>query len=140
MAKQRTTSAKPKSDYDARMMSYAFWTAIWDRIFDLGKLMAWFGGTALVIFVAVPLPLYITAGKVTSVDFAYQAIADFRLDFVFPLAAAGTTTALWQRERKLRRDDTERLHKQIKLLETKLHPGRTSSGLTQRGDTPKDSS
>jgi hypothetical protein len=43
------------------------------------------------------------------------------------------------KQRKLRRDVVERLSSRVPFLEKQLDPGRTSSKLTDRGDTnPED--
>ncbi len=99
---------------NAKVARYTFLTTLVEQIFDLLKWVVWLGGTALILFVAIVLPLRATVGKETSVQFIYRAIADFRLDFVLPTAAAGVAGLLWKRERKSHKDDIERFHKQIK--------------------------
>ena len=134
-AKSKPLGKPPEEAF--RVSGYALAFLIFNRVMDLLRLCVWFGGPALIGYVFVVLPLQATAGKTTTVSFLYQMVFAYKLDLAATSAAAAIAIALWSRERKTRKDTVERLHAQIKELELKLDPDRSTSGLTPRGDTPK---
>lgn len=79
------------------------------------------------------------AGKTTATDIALKAITDLKLDRGVLYVLTGGT-ALWAiRERKLRKKKTKDLGAYVKELEKHIDPNRTSSNLTETGDThPED--
>lgn len=133
-----TKPAGPPSVDPPQFSGYALAFVIFSRIMEFLKLWTWFGGPALLGYVFVVLPLRETAGKVTTVSFLYQMVFSYRLDLAATSAAAAIFLILWRRERGIRRNTVERMHAQIKELETEIDPGRTTSGLTPRGETPKE--
>jgi hypothetical protein len=124
--------------HDVRLKRVEFWIVVANGTFELLRPAVWFAGLSSVSYFLVALPIYYAAGKKTDVNFFYQAIVNARLDLAASLAAAALFGGLWQRERRLKRNDVRRLHGRIKELETLLDPARTSSGLTETGDTPRD--
>lgn len=95
-------------------------------------------GTAWIIY----LIFNKIAGKNTQADINLRAIFDecssdgyaFGIIF-FALFIAYLAIAYGRRESKLRKDTVEKLQNRIKELEVQLDPGRSSSMLTERGDT-----
>jgi hypothetical protein len=79
------------------------------------------------------------AGHETSVyvHAILEMFADFRVSIFVTLAGGAGAWAV--AERLLRQRMIVRLHTRIKELETQVDPGRSSSGLTRRGQTnPQD--
>lgn len=78
------------------------------------------------------------AGKHTDANLAFSALANLQADrwFAYFFGASGVGYGL--RERKLRRETTARLTTRPEALELRLHPGRTSSGLTPNGKTRQE--
>ena len=118
------------------LTKYDLWALAIDRGFLILKIVTWFAGICATGYFWVVLPVYYSAGKQTGFYFVYKAIADFRIALIVSAGAAAVFGWLWRKERKLRKDDIQRLHKQIKTLESVVDPSRSSSGLTERGETP----
>jgi hypothetical protein len=79
------------------------------------------------------------AGQATSANIGLDLVADVRLSEVFAYIFGGGGVAYGIRQRKLRGDTVERLQDRVRSLERQFDPNRTSSGLTERGDTnPQD--
>jgi hypothetical protein len=79
------------------------------------------------------------AGQSTSVAVSLILNALVDLKFVITLTLAGAACAWAVLERALRLRKVERMQSRITELETKIDPGRSSSGLTPRGQTnPRD--
>jgi hypothetical protein len=79
------------------------------------------------------------AGQDTSVAISLilNALVDFK--FVISITLAGAACAWAVAERALRHRKVEQMEGRLKMLETKIDPGRSSSGLTSRGETnPRD--
>ena len=110
----------------------------WDTIGgSLNGLIRW--GGIVVCFYFLYLTVDSLAGKTTATDIALKAITDLKLDKgVLYLLTGGTT--LWAiRERRLRKKNTKHIAAHIKELEGRIDPNRTSSNLTETGDThPED--
>lgn len=75
------------------------------------------------------------AGEKTTANVLISLLTDFRMSHALAWTLAAGTTFYGLRERKLRRDSTARQAKQNRLLERKLDPHRSSSKLTERGET-----
>lgn len=85
------------------------------------------------------LAIVALAGKQTDADIGVNFLADINVAvaLAWSVAAAGTVYGL--RQNKLRKDTVERLQQRIQSLEQQVDPKRTSSRLTQRGETrPED--
>lgn len=140
MAKGRRRKGKGFSERSLTNveLEWAKYTKRWDIIGGtFNGLIRWGGVVACFYF------LYLTvdslAGKTTATDIVLKAITDLKLDRgVLYLLTGGTT--LWAiRERRLRKKNTKHIAEHIKKLEEHLDPNRTSSNLTETGDThPED--
>lgn len=81
------------------------------------------------------------AGKTTAADIVLKAITDLKLDERVLYLLTGGTTFWAIRERKLRKKTIRHIAAQKKELEEHIDPNRTSSNLTETGDThPEDES
>lgn len=79
------------------------------------------------------------AGESTTADIGLSLWANIELSDVFGCVFGVGGAGYGLRQRSLRKSTVERLHSRIRHLEVKQDSGRTSSGLTPRGDThPKD--
>lgn len=79
------------------------------------------------------------SGQVTFANIVVRFISDFRTSrgvaYLFGLGGIGYGV----RQRKLRRDNIEKLSERVQHLERERDPGRSSSRLTRRGETrPED--
>lgn len=92
------------------------------------------------IFVAryMYLGVHCLAGKVTVADFFVRLFSNKSFVCVISLLVGGGGVGYGVKQRKLRRDNIERLHARIKGLEADKDSGRSSSNLTPRGDTNKE--
>jgi len=101
------------------------------------NLIRWSGLTLIAYFAY--LTVASLSGETTTADIGIKLFADVRLSEVFAYLFGGGGVIYGARQRSLRRNTIERLQGRIKKLEKERDPGRTSSGLTQRGAThPKD--
>ena len=110
----------------------------WDTIGGIfNGLIRW--GGVVACFYCLYLMIDALAGKTTATDIALNAITDLKLDErILYLLTSGTT--FWAiRERKLRKKTIKDITAQKKELEEHIDPNRTSSNLTETGDTlPED--
>jgi hypothetical protein len=126
------------SETDTKSLTASERYKLYSQCLELAKLIVWFGGLGMIVLLFITLPTYFAAGKQTSLTIAYNAIADLKLHMVVPYAVAACLGVLWKRERNLRKTTVEREHRRVAELEKKLDPGRESSELTPRGETPRD--
>lgn len=100
-------------------------------------LIRWGGGVGIAFFFY--LTIEALAGKSTESNLALKLVTDFNAsDYLWKTLAAVFGIYGWN-QRKLRKDTVQRLQGRNSKLETAIDPGRTSSRLTQRGDTrPED--
>ena len=110
----------------------------WDIIGGIfSRLIRW--GGIIACFYFLYLIVDSLAGKTTATDIALKAITDLKLDRGILYLLAGGTTIWAVRERKLRKKNTKHISEHIKELEELIDPNRTSSNLTETGDThPED--
>src|SRR5947207_3432730 len=101
------------------------------EVFRLLRLLVWFGGISLIVYLAIPLPLSYTAGKETSLHLLLGLISDLKLHVVIPYPVVALFLGLWLRERHVRKTSVEREHRRVAELERLIDPGRTSSGLEE---------
>jgi hypothetical protein len=95
--------------------------------------IAWFAKEA-VVGVAVAF-----AGKTTNANVAMRLIQDLNVSISLAWAVGISGVGYGWRQRKLRKETTERLSERIKRYEEQIDPSRTTSSLTPQGDTnPKD--
>lgn len=79
------------------------------------------------------------AGQQTTADIGVNILGDLKLSDVFGVIFGGSAIVYGWRQRVLRRDTVERLQGRIRELERRIDPHRSSSMLTERGDTrPED--
>jgi hypothetical protein len=79
------------------------------------------------------------SGKQTAANIGVNVLANLSISEALAWVLAGGSIIYGQRQAKLRRDTTERMHGRNKVLEERVDPGRTSSQLTTRGQTsPED--
>ncbi len=79
------------------------------------------------------------AGKETTANVMVNFLASIKANQWAAWIAGGGGTIYGLRQRSLRRKTIARLQKRNTDLESKIDPNRTSSGLTERGETdPKD--
>lgn len=79
------------------------------------------------------------AGKSTFADIGVFVLADLGISKGLSWLLAVLSVGYGLRQRSLRKRTVERLHARIRELERGYDPGRTSSGLSPRGDThPED--
>ena len=87
--------------------------------------------------------LYLTinalAGKTTLSDIGIKVFVNVELGKMVVIIFGAGSIFYGLGQRSLRRKTVERLHERIRKYEQDRDPGRTSSGLTPRGEThPKD--
>ena len=99
--------------------------------FRLARWIVAFFGVALIIYVAIPLPLKYTAGKETAISLVYNVILDVRWEVILPYVLAVALAGLWVRERRIRKMSVQREHVRVEILEKDKDPNRTSSGLEE---------
>lgn len=103
-------------------------------VVELFRLLRWavaFGGTALILYVAIVLPLKYGAGKKTTISLIYNLVLDARLEVILPYVLAALFAGLWRRERQIRKMSVRREHVRIEEFEKIVDPNRTSSGLDE---------
>lgn len=110
----------------------------WDIIGGIfNRLIRWGGVTACFYFLYLMVDSL--AGKTTAADIALKAITDVTLDRGVLYLLTGGTTVWAIRERRLRKRNTRHIAAYTKELEKRIDPNRTSSNLTETGDThPED--
>ena len=92
----------------------------------------------LIIYFGVYRTAHELAGKETAATFTASLFADIKPDEIISYVAALIGWMFGINAQRLRRNTTERLTNRIQELEARIDPHRTSSGLTQRGQTPKE--
>ncbi len=78
------------------------------------------------------------AGQKTVADIGLNLLSDIKISTAAAWTLAGGGILYGRRQRKLKKDTIERLSSRIKDLERRIDPGRTSSQLTERGDTREE--
>ena len=79
------------------------------------------------------------AGRTTDANIAVKFLSDLRVSIVFSWTVAGGSVFYGWKQKKLRQKTVERMQGRITELERKIDSRRTSSKLTQRGETrPED--
>lgn len=103
----------------------------------LNNAIRW-GGAVLISYFAYRT-VGVLAGETTSASIGISVLADVRISEALAWIFGGSAMIYGWRQRKLRKDTTERLSKRSNDLEKRLDPKRSSSSLTPRGDTnPRD--
>jgi hypothetical protein len=95
----------------------------------VGVLIAYFG---------IYRTVHDLAGKQSLAGFTLRFFADVRPNEIIAWALALLGWVFGIEAQRLRRNVTERLTFRIQELEQRLDPGRTTSGLTPRGQTPPE--
>lgn len=79
------------------------------------------------------------AGETTDANLFFRIVTDINFPVVGLAATNVVTFVLYRKERKLRQDNTEHMHRPRKQKELEIDPNRSSSELTERGLTnPQD--
>lgn len=103
----------------------------------LNNLIRWAGVVGIAGFTYLSIDSL--AGQTTDADIGVTLIGNIKLSEVFAFLFGGGGVFYGLRQRTLRKSTIERLQNRIRKLEESKDPSRTSSGLTQRGDThPND--
>lgn len=102
----------------------------------LNNLIKW-GGLFGISFCAY-LSVTALAGTTTAADIGIKFLADVRVSEAVAWIFGGSGVAYGLRQRKLRRDTVERIQPRVEGLEKQIDPGRSSSKLTKRGETPPE--
>jgi len=115
---------------------------LYGRIIDVigsvvNRAIPWVG----VVFIAynVNSAVRFLAGRTTFADVGIKFLADFRISEAVAYVFGGGGLLYGLRNRKLRKDNVERMTRRIAQLEAQIDPRRSSSRLTSRGETrPED--
>ena len=107
----------------------------------LAESLAAFGSTAFkwgslsFIFWCLQGMVVAIAGKQTFASVAFAFLTDIKIDRWSAYALASFGLAYGQQQRALRKRNISRFHRRIEEFETQADKGRSSSELTERGDT-----
>lgn len=112
------------------------------RLIDLASRAIDQGIPALMAVLMVYFGIFRTAhelaGRTTMAAFGMKLFADAKPDELVSYIAAVVGWLFGINAQRLRRNTTERLTRRIHELEKHIDPTRTTSGLTERGQTPKE--
>ena len=132
MPKKKT---RAELEAELRLLKSQRAAAAWASV--LNSLIKWTGATAIAY--CGYLSIDTLAGKTTAADIGVELLANIRLSEVFAYLFGVGAVGYGLAQRQLRRSTVERLQGRVRTLEQVRDSGRTSSGLTPRGDThPKD--
>ena len=98
-----------------------------DSLFQWGSLLG------CMYFLKDVLQAY--AGQTSLADISFSLLVNEHAGVMLSLVFGGGGIAYGLKQRNLRKATVARLHRYQELYERSLDPGRTSSGLTERGDT-----
>lgn len=87
------------------------------------------------IFYCIHLAVADVAGRVTDANIAMQFLGNLQVSMALSWAVGLAGGAYGIQQNRLRRRTVHSLHSQIKGLETKIDPSRSSSDLSPTGDT-----
>lgn len=119
-------------------LEWAKYNKKWDIIGGIFNGLIRWGGVSVCCYFLY-LMVDTLAGKTTVADIALKAITDLKLDEAVLYLLTGGTTFWAIRERNLRKKNTKHIAAHTKELEEIIDPNRTSSDLTETGDThPED--
>lgn len=105
----------------------------WDVIGTITSKLVIGGVAALIVYLAIPLPMYYAHGETTTIRYVIKWAVGLSIDrWLLGFALAGTTTWAKLLKRKLLRERKEK-DARIKELEQELDRRRTSSNLTTDG-------
>ncbi len=143
----KTRAQKSNSDIEQKKSSapasdaeYAYRTKVEtiNALLSGWKTLLAVGGTVAVAYL-VFRSIDSLAGRSTDSNIMVKFITDFKANKWFSTVFAGLMGVWGFSERALKKKAVKRLHGRVKELEEKIDPTRTSSGLTQTGDTrPED--
>lgn len=137
--RRRGEGVSEKSRIDAEL-EWAKYGKKWDIIGGICNNLIRWGGVVACCYCSY-LMIDALAGKTTATDIVLKAITDLKLDERVLYLLTGGTTFWAIRERKLRKKTIRHIAAQKKELEEHIDPNRTSSNLTETGDThPEDES
>ncbi len=130
-SRQRPAS---QNEREARILQYQILADAVSK--TLQSLFKWDSLFGCVYYTMDMLKAY--AGKTTWADVNFAAAVNDHLASVLGMVFGISGVWYGHRERKLRKDTMERLHRYQRRYEESRDPGRTSSRLTRRGDTRQE--
>ncbi len=101
---------------------------------SLAKYVIVSGAIVAVVYFGVYLPISVSAGKQTTINYLINAVADFKVHIWIAWAAVAGAGALAANERRLRMRERKVKDKRIEELESAIDPDRTSSGVSVSGE------
>lgn len=137
---------KPSSDYlegqppeqSSRQLNLPVRVRIIDKAFDLAKHLITCSAIVLVIYL-IGRTISDLAGKTTLADIVIQILMSGNAREWASYAVTGGAILWGARERRLRKSTINHLSRRLIKTEEQLDPNRTSSHLTETGDTrPED--
>jgi hypothetical protein len=127
-----TSTKRPKSELDYNVTLHKI-----DAVASVVKYLIKYGGLVACFYLIYRSTLAL-AGKVTLADFALRVFGNVTVNKAF-CALFGSGGILYGvGQRQLRRRAVKRLGKNLSTLEGKIDSGRSSSGLTDTGETRPD--
>ena len=98
----------------------------------LTHLITWVGISVLGFFLYRSVDAL--AGEQTTADIGLKLVGNLKLSEVFAYLFGGGGVAYGVQQKRLRKDEVERLQDRVIKLETAIDPKRSSSGLTDRSE------
>lgn len=127
MAKQPEKLEEPSESFKIQITKINAYLTAWQHFVKWGVygIIAW----------CVKVSIESLAGEATSSNIVLSLITDFKANQFFPYLFGGAAGAYGLAQQREKKKTVFRLHSRVKELETKIDPTRTSSGLTETGDT-----
>jgi len=101
---------------------------------QFGSTIIW-AGVAIYLIHELAATTRAFAGRASAASFIVDLAAHLNASVVGSVSVAGVTSILWANEYRRHRKTRERLTGRITMLELKIDPNRSSSGLTTQGTT-----
>lgn len=109
-----------------------------EAIDGIGRIGARYGFLTVIAFLGYS-SIRVLAGKTTLAEIAVRFITNIRVSAGISYAVGGGGVAYGWLQKRLRGNGIKKMAAHIKELEEQIDPGRSSSGLTERGETrPED--
>lgn len=122
---------KQELEHAYKMRRLQVISVMWQRLMNLGCVIA----PCAFLYLSVRE----LAGKQTTSDLAFRAIADFRADrplaLILSWVLTGGTAGWAVVERRLRKRHVKRVSSEASEMQSLIDPKRRSSNLTKRGET-----
>lgn len=134
VAKKQSTSQTKKNVSETELLrQHERFLVIWRGIFTTVK-TACLGGTLVAFaYVTFYLPIVVSHGETTAVTMTIKFFSEIKASVLLAWGstAAATTWAVW--ERRLRQSERSKASERNRILEVKIDPRVTSSGLNSAG-------